>query len=42
MFAATYVMRWREHFPDTQLQRAPAFDARAVRLNCTYDASTLG
>ena len=31
LFTATYVMRWGEHFPDTPLQRAPAFDARAVR-----------
>ena len=31
LFASTYVMRWREHLPDTPLQYAPAFDARAVR-----------
>ena len=34
LFAATYVMGWSEHFPDTRLQKAPAFDARAVRPSC--------
>lgn len=30
LFAATYVFKWRDHFPDKQLQYPPAFDGRAV------------
>lgn len=30
LFSATYVRRWAAFFPDTELQRTPIFDARAV------------
>ncbi len=30
LFAAAYVMKWGEFFPETPLQYPPAFDARTV------------
>lgn len=30
LFTSHYVLRWGDHFPDTPLRSAPAFDARAV------------
>jgi len=30
LFAANYVMQWRDFFPDTNLRYPPAFDARTV------------